>query len=308
MVGEPLSGAAKAARTTAAWRAAGERGDADAAGRCLAAGVELISPLTARFSFRGAGQVQDVLSAALEVISDITYHTEVGEGVTRALFYRGRCGDEQFEEAQLLRFDPDGLITELTLFGRPLPGLTAVMAAIGPALLRRQGRPVVAGVVAATTRPLAVLTGWAKPTSRPWWSRGGGQPGQPGERPSSARVGRPRAEAPRRKWRSWTLGPPRRSPHPRRMPGRLAREALYPVSSMMPAVTPSTTPARPMTTPTTASGIDRRTKANPSTAAATTSRPTVNQEVALWLCSVVAAMDASAGARAGRAPAVRRRV
>jgi len=158
MVGEPLSGAAKAARTTAAWRAAGEGGDAEAAGRCLAAGVELISPLTARFSFRGAGQVQDVLSAALEVIRDISYHTEVGEGVTRALFYRGRCGDEQFEEAQLLRFDPDGLITELTLFGRPLPGLTAVMAAIGPALLRRQGRPVVAGVVAATTRPLAVLT------------------------------------------------------------------------------------------------------------------------------------------------------
>lgn len=92
------------------------------------------------------------------MISDIHYHTEVGDDVTRALFYRGRCGKEQFEEAQLLRFDQEGLITELTLFGRPLPGVTAVMAAIGPVLLRRQGRPAMARVVAAATKPLAVMT------------------------------------------------------------------------------------------------------------------------------------------------------
>lgn len=145
-------------RTTAAWRAAGERGDAEAAGRCLADGVCLISPLTARFQFRGCGQVRDVLAAAFEVIAEIRYHTEVGDGATRVLFYRGRCGREQFEEAQLLRFDAEGLITELTLFGRPLPGVTAVMAAIGPALLRRQDQPVRARVIAAATRPLAALT------------------------------------------------------------------------------------------------------------------------------------------------------
>ncbi len=99
-----------------------------------------------------------MLAAAFEVISDIRYHTEVGDDVTRALFYRGRCGREQFEEAQLLRFDRDGLITELTLFGRPVPGVTAVMAAIGPALLRRQGRPAMARAVGAATKPLAAMT------------------------------------------------------------------------------------------------------------------------------------------------------
>lgn len=99
-----------------------------------------------------------MLSAAFEVISDIRYHTEVGGEATRALFYYGRCGGQRFEEAQLLRFDPDGLITELTLFGRPLPGVTAVMAAIGPALLRRQGRPGMANVIAAATKPLATMT------------------------------------------------------------------------------------------------------------------------------------------------------
>ena len=122
----------KTVRTAADWRAAGERGDVAAAGRCLAAGIEVVSPLTAQFRFHGQQQVKDMLAAAFEVISDIRYHTEVGDDVTRALFYRGRCGSEHFEEAQLLRFDRDGLITELTLFGRPLPGVTAVMAAIGP--------------------------------------------------------------------------------------------------------------------------------------------------------------------------------
>jgi len=148
----------EAARTAAAWRAAGEQGDVAAAGRCLAATIQVVSPLTAQFRFCGPQQVQDMLAAAFEVISDIRYHTEVGDDVTRALFYRGRCGREQFEEAQLLRFDRDGLITELTLFGRPVPGVTAVMAAIGPALLRRQGRPAMARAVGAATKLLAAMT------------------------------------------------------------------------------------------------------------------------------------------------------
>ncbi len=147
-----------AIRTTTIWRAAGERGDPDTAARCLAEGVEVISPLTAQFRFHGRDQAHDMLAAAFEVIRDIHYHTEVGDSSARALFYRGRCGGEQLEEAQLLRFDPDGLITELTFFGRPLPGLTAVMAAIGPALIHRQGRPGMANAVAVATKPLAVMT------------------------------------------------------------------------------------------------------------------------------------------------------
>ena len=46
--------------TIAAWRAAGESGDAEAAGRCLAPEIELISPLTAAFRFRGPAQVTEV--------------------------------------------------------------------------------------------------------------------------------------------------------------------------------------------------------------------------------------------------------
>lgn len=159
---EPTDGDSTAAdpisATTAAWRAAGEHLDADAAARCLAAEAELISPLTARFRFRGRDQIHEMLIAAFEVISDIRYHTVVGEGATRAVFFTGRCGAEEFEEAQLLRFDSDGLITELTFFGRPLPGVTAVMAGIGPRLARRQGKARLAVAITAAVRPLAAMT------------------------------------------------------------------------------------------------------------------------------------------------------
>ncbi|MFB9237317.1 nuclear transport factor 2 family protein [Plantactinospora siamensis] len=144
--------------TVAAWRAAGELGDAEAAARCLSADVELISPLTAQFRFHGPDEIREMLTAAFEVIEDIRFHTAVGEGDTRALFYHARAGGERVEEAQLLRLDRDGHIREITLFGRPLPALTAVLAGIGPRLLRRQSRPALARVVSLASAPLARLT------------------------------------------------------------------------------------------------------------------------------------------------------
>jgi hypothetical protein len=144
--------------TTEAWRAAGEAGDAVAAAACIAADGVLISPLTEAFRFHGRAQVQEVLEAAFQVFSDVRYHTEIGDERTRALFQYGMCGGEAFEEAQLLRFDDSGLISEVTLFGRPLPALTAVMAGLGPLLVRRQGRPGLARVIGAATKPLHFMT------------------------------------------------------------------------------------------------------------------------------------------------------
>jgi hypothetical protein len=144
--------------TITAWRAAGESGDAAAAGRCLAAGVELISPLTEAFRFRGPDQVTAVLAAAFEVIHGIRFHTELGGDDTWSLFYHARAGRDALEEAQLLRLDGDGLIREITFFGRPLPALTQVMAGIGPRLLRRQGQPGLARMVGLASGPLNAMT------------------------------------------------------------------------------------------------------------------------------------------------------
>jgi hypothetical protein len=140
------------------WKRAGEAGDARAAVGCLSEDIELISPLTARYTFVGRDQLLDVMTSAFGVITSIEYHTDIGEGPDRSLFYRGQVAGMEVEEAQLLRLDNEGRIRELTLFGRPLPALAAVMAGIGPKLLRRQGHGRLAPVAGAAIAPLAVLT------------------------------------------------------------------------------------------------------------------------------------------------------
>ncbi|MFD2094180.1 nuclear transport factor 2 family protein [Blastococcus deserti] len=136
------------------WRAAVESGDADTAAACLAPDVVLISPLTDRFRFTGRDQAHAVLTAAFTVLDDIRFHTQVRDGATVALVARAHVGPQALEEAQLLRLGQDGLVEELTVFGRPLPAVTGLMAALGPVLARNGGRRGLASLLAAATAPL----------------------------------------------------------------------------------------------------------------------------------------------------------
>src|ERR1700759_1656539 len=145
-------------QTIAAWRLAAENHDAARAIACLADNAVLISPLTAQFTFDGRDRVGDVMIAAFKVMHDIRFHPEVGDARTRALFSNARCGRQALEEAQLIRLNHDGLITEITMFGRPLPGLTAVMRRILPLLLGRQGRPQLGSVLGVAAVPLHAIT------------------------------------------------------------------------------------------------------------------------------------------------------
>lgn len=144
--------------TVASWQQAGQTKDIALLRRCLAPDVVMISPLTDAFRFHGPDQLCEVIGAAWEVLTDLRFHTVVGDDSTRALFFHSTAAGQPVEEAQLLRFDDDGLVTELTLYGRPLPGVTAVMTGIAGPLLRRQGRPLVGRLLTAATAPLALLT------------------------------------------------------------------------------------------------------------------------------------------------------
>lgn len=146
-----------AAPTVASWRAASERGDVDAAVACLSRDVVLSSPLTEQFRFEGPDQLRDFLTSAFTAVEDIRFHTQTGEGDAYALFYRARVGSQPFEEAQLLRLDDEAHIKEITLFGRPMPALTALMISAGSELARRQGRRGVAALMRASAAPVHAM-------------------------------------------------------------------------------------------------------------------------------------------------------
>ncbi len=146
MVREPLWHRA-GMDAVAVWRAAGESRDAARAVTALSADVTLISPITERFTFRGREQVGTLLEVALAEIDGVTYTDQAGDGPLVALFYEARIGAARIFEAQRLRLDGEGLITEITLYVRPLPALTLLMNRLGPELARRNGQPGLARVV-----------------------------------------------------------------------------------------------------------------------------------------------------------------
>lgn len=173
------------AATVARWRAAAESGDVGAAVACLSPDVVLGSPLTDQFRLEGSDQLRDFLTEAFIAIGDIRFHTQTGQGDMYALVYRARVAAEPFEEAQLLRFDDEARITELTLFGRPMPALTALMTTLGPELARRQGRRGLAALLRASAAPIhaMVTTGDRRmvPLTRPGAGPSGrGRPHRPG--------------------------------------------------------------------------------------------------------------------------------
>jgi hypothetical protein len=153
---------AKVDATTAKMRRAVETADLDMFLETLAPKVLLRSPISALAEFSGKDQLRTLMEGVFETITDIHYYEELGDERARALFYRGRVGATEVEEASLLRFDSDGLITEFVLWFRPLPGLTAVAAGLGPKLSRRNGRFAHA-VVTLGGRLLAVVTRLADP-------------------------------------------------------------------------------------------------------------------------------------------------
>ncbi len=144
--------------TTRRYREAVEARDAEGVVATLSEDAVLRSPISSLARFEGRAAIGDVLRVVFEQISEPTGVTEMGDGdEERAVIIRSRVRGEDLEEAVWLRFDERGLIRELTMFIRPVPALTALMAAIGPPLAARHSRTRGA-IAAAMTRPLAALT------------------------------------------------------------------------------------------------------------------------------------------------------
>lgn len=139
------------------YRRAGETGDVELAMTTFAPGAVLRSPLTSRVEFTGHDQLRSLLEVAYTHLSQVRFHTDVGDERTRVVVYTARIGGEFVEEATVLRLDDDGLIAEATLFVRTLPGLVALMDRFGPDIARRNGRPFAARFLAFAAKPLLAM-------------------------------------------------------------------------------------------------------------------------------------------------------
>ena len=113
------------------FRSAVENGDRDAMVAALAPDVVLNSPVKHR-PFEGREAVAALFGALVETFEDFHYTDEFDdEGGSKALVFRARVGDRDLEGIDILRFDDEGRIANLTVMVRPLTGAIALAEEVG---------------------------------------------------------------------------------------------------------------------------------------------------------------------------------
>lgn len=115
------------------------------------------SPLTSRLAFTGRDQIRALTEVILEVVTDLRYTDELRGEDTAFLVARARIGGQDIEITDHLRLEPDGKISEMTVFFRPLPAAAAALRLIGAGLGRRRSAARGA-LISAMATPLAIMT------------------------------------------------------------------------------------------------------------------------------------------------------
>lgn len=149
--------AAPASTATDDFRAAGERGDADALAVLLAPDVVFHSPMTDRVRFEGREEVAELHRDIFAILDGLQTTEPLALGNARSFSFTARVRGVELEAHVVLHVNDDDLIDELTVFIRPLPALATLFATLPPRVsARRRGR--LTGVVAALlTRPIAFV-------------------------------------------------------------------------------------------------------------------------------------------------------
>ena len=81
-------------------------------------------------AIRGPCQLLPILGAVSEVFEDFRYLEQVEEGDVAVLVFAARVGDRQLQGVDILKFDADGRIVELSVMVRPMSGVNAVRDAM----------------------------------------------------------------------------------------------------------------------------------------------------------------------------------
>ena len=112
------------------FRAAAEAKDFSQVDDLLAEDVVFRSPAVFK-PYEGRDVVKVILGAVVQVFEDFRYLDQV-EGDDRAvLIFEARVGDRELQGVDILRFDDEGMVDELTVMIRPMSGLNALAEEMG---------------------------------------------------------------------------------------------------------------------------------------------------------------------------------
>ncbi|RZT86109.1 SnoaL-like protein [Pseudonocardia sediminis] len=106
----------------AAFRAAIESGDLDAAVALFRDDVEFLSPVVHR-PYRGREELHQILTAAFATFEDFRYTHEYGGPDGHVLEFEARVGDRGVQGVDILR-DGEGGLSRLTVMVRPYSAAT----------------------------------------------------------------------------------------------------------------------------------------------------------------------------------------
>jgi hypothetical protein len=156
-----MSVSTTADQTITAYRAAAERGDADAVTPLLAEDVAFHSPMTDRITFAGRAEVTELHRDIFAVLEDLTTSEPLVRGNVRSWSFQARVRGVDLSAHVVASVNASGLVEEVTIFVRPLPALAALFATLPPRVsARRRGR-LTGAVALVATRPLALAVGGA---------------------------------------------------------------------------------------------------------------------------------------------------
>lgn len=156
-VTDPAASTPSISPAIAAFRAAAERGDADAVAALLAPDVALHSPLTDRVAFAGRDEVAALHRDIFAVLDDLRTRDPLPHGDLCAAPFSARVRGVELRFVILMRLDEQDRIADLEIYGRPLPALGTLFTALPPRVsARRRGRATGA-LVTVVARPLALV-------------------------------------------------------------------------------------------------------------------------------------------------------
>lgn len=122
-----------------AFRTAIETKDPAAIAGVLSPEVTFRSPAV-HAPYSGRDTVMVILGAVLQVFEDFGYVGHLRDGDQEMLRFRARVGDRDVDGVDIVRYDDEGLVAELTVMIRPLSALQAVQQAMATRLgLSRSG-------------------------------------------------------------------------------------------------------------------------------------------------------------------------